>query len=275
MHAIQTVTPTSRTAAAILLLRRQQPSLHEKLWRSLSTFSSNSTLFAATTASLSHPTCTTLHATPRETSSFSGFANESFPPDHPFLKKLSSYPSVRSAIKELSEILISRGVNLTPGKRPGFGFFTKLMLDSEIREKLERLALEIKRAGLEEELTEFVKKYSAAGQFSSGLEALGSGGALVDFDDDKSTKPATGNKKSDGTNKSVVDTPSVIAISPTTTTTATSSVSMNGNEDAKPKSYVETPEERASKEATAKEAEVSRGMIAKFFGSLLALFGKK
>ncbi|CAG8724276.1 6834_t:CDS:2, partial [Ambispora leptoticha] len=96
------------------------------------------------------------------------------------------------------------------------------------------------------ELTEFVKKYSAAGQFASGLEALSSG-TLVDYDD-KNTKPIIENKKNDRAmvaNKSVVDSPK-----------------------AKLKSYVETHEERA-----AKEAEVNRGMIGKFFGSLLALFG--
>ncbi|KAF8901693.1 hypothetical protein CPB84DRAFT_1777204 [Gymnopilus junonius] len=64
-------------------------------------------------------------------------------------QKLSQNPDAIKAIQKLSELMISLGVQATPGKPPSMLQMSKLLMNSEFREASQNAVEQFKKAGID------------------------------------------------------------------------------------------------------------------------------
>lgn len=70
------------------------------------------------------------------------------PPSHPLIDKLQQHPQIMQQLVDFTALLQSKGVDVT-GKQPSFMQIMKVMKDPEIKEKVQKLALDMQAAGIQ------------------------------------------------------------------------------------------------------------------------------
>ncbi|KAI7886382.1 uncharacterized protein EV154DRAFT_521268 [Mucor mucedo] len=74
--------------------------------------------------------------------------NDQKPVTHPLIEKIQQHPHIMEQLIDFTGLLQSKGVDVS-GQRPSFVQIMKVMNDPEVKEKVQKLALDMQTAGIQ------------------------------------------------------------------------------------------------------------------------------